>query len=418
MPSTYSKFFAPKIAHGGVKGKRLVKSAISSAIPVPVLPTSIPTEDRLRYLSAMASLGTSLTGTVASWKVYILAYTAMLFPSLEKAFPREIYAPIAIPPETVTAVLGAFNGLEAMPEEYDQEELHEAEVAFNKLSLGPGLPMGSSLMKTRFLPEEAAAKVIASHYSVLLFIAGKRIDSEDHSALTRNRPDALIRKAHMEQEPQLLTGNLRMSDKSHNELNSAWQELAALRGVIFPTFAEFAADTTDEVQDLIYTTMHLLRFSGMQHAKIVHGFLGAFPWAREVPALRSAIAKFDESVVAAAGYPIHIQPYVKLIYGDKAEIFPRKEMEVLISCAVAASQETSPDIVNFYSTDAFSPIVEAFMTERERRGHVRTLTLRAQEASLKSKIGITGGEQGSDEEDEEEFYQIPEEEHEDEDIAA
>ncbi|UNQ74998.1 ORF2 [Fusarium oxysporum mymonavirus 1] len=386
-PST-QQFFSPQNQTPGGRQKRLLKSAISSAIPIPVLPQSVSVDDRVKYLATMAALGTSISADIAQWKVYILAYTLMLFPQFERSIQRDIYAPVVMTAETIAAVIHAYDDLSAMPETYDADDLHEAEIAFNETVVGPGLPLPNPAAKTRYLPEETTAKILASHYSILLFIAGKRIDTEDHTPLTKNRPDALIRKAHLAAEPQLLTGCLRFSDKSHSELNSAWQELAALRALIFPAFAEFSSEATDDIQDLIYTTMHLLRFSGMQHAKIVHGFLGAYPWARDVPALRSAIAKFDESIIAAAGYPTAIQPYVKLIYGDKSEIFPRKEMEVLISCAVAATQDTSPDIVNFYNSDAFNPIVEAFMAERDRRGEVRTLTLKAQEANLRAQVSL------------------------------
>lgn len=386
-----------------------MKSAISSAIAIPTLPSSTSVGDRLKYLAAMALIGTNRGGSVSAWKVYILAYTVMLFPRIEQSLPREIYSPVPIPQETITATLQAFSGILSIPEDYDEEDLHQAERVMNTTRIGPGLPLPDPDCMSRYLSNEAAPKVIASHYSILLFIAGKRIEGDDHSALTQNRPQALIKKAHLPADPELLIGCLRFSDEAHLLLNSAWQELAALRGIVFPTFAEFSSEATDEVQDLIYTTMHLLRYSGMQHAKIVHGFLGAYPWARDVPQLRTSIAKFDESIIAAAGYPSKIQPYVKLIYGDKTEIFPRKEMEVLISCAVASMADTSPDIVNFYNSDAFTPIVDAFLAERDRRGDVRKLNLLVTEADLKKRLVSGGVILQTEEQSEEEFYEDPEE---------
>jgi len=383
------------------QGGRAVKPSISQALPVPFLPASTGQEDRVRYIAFLALCGTSKTESVTAWKLYIVSYTLALFPMFEGQLDRTIYSPVPITPEVLQSISLAMTNLDGMIWEENTETLSAQERALNALSAGPGLPQPDPEAWSRYILEEAQPKILVCHYAILLFMAGKRVDGSDHTPLTRARPEALIKKSHLPVNPELLMGSIRFSDESHVQINNAWQELALLRSLCFTSFAEYEQDATNDLQDIIYTTMHLLKYSGMQHAKIVNGFLQAYPWAREVPALRTAISKFDQSILSAARYPKKVQPYIKLIYGDKADIFPRKEMEVLISCAVSASEETSPDIVNFYTSEAFTSIVEAFMAERSRRGNVRTLTLRADEHSLLSKLGHLDITPATEEEEEE-----------------
>lgn len=197
MAPAHSKFFSPDVTHGASKGKRLVKSALSSAIPVPVLPTTMNVQDRMKFLAVMASVGTSEEESVASWKVYILAYTLMLFPAIEGMLPRDIYAPIPISTEGIETVIRAYDALEQIPDDYEADELHEHETAFIQTVVAPGVPRPGGTCLPRYLREETTRKIIACHYSILLFMAGKRVDGADHSSLTRARPEALIKKAHL-----------------------------------------------------------------------------------------------------------------------------------------------------------------------------------------------------------------------------
>jgi len=214
-------------------------------------------------------------------------------------------------------------------------------------------------------------KVLACHYSLVLFLAGKRVDGSDHTSMTVKRPKALRDKAHLGASVGFLDGALRLSDTSHLLINNAWAEMSILRSTCITEFAAFSASDTDFIQDIVYTTMHLLQFSGMQHAKITHGFLKAYDWVVEVPSLRNSLGIFVGSVKAMAKYPGEIQPYLKVIYGDKVDVFPRKELEPLVACALAVGREIDENLKDFFSSGEYAAIVEAFMDERERRRTIR-----------------------------------------------
>jgi hypothetical protein len=189
-----------------------------------------------------------------------------------------------------------------------------------------------------------------------------------------------------------LEGELRLSDESHLAINNAWAEMSQLRALVFTEYAHYNASETDMAQDIVYTTMHLLKFSNMAHAKITFDFLRAYPWAVEVPALRTSIGIYLDSIKVASSMDQNLFPYVKLIYGDKSNVFPRKELEPLVACATTVNQATQTSLADFYRSNAFNPIVEAFIIEKERRENIRDLTLRKQESELKDYENSDDGE--------------------------
>jgi hypothetical protein len=377
-----SNLFAPTSFQQGQKKGPSIKSVLISSISVPVLPDTIAPEVRMKFLTAMTAVASSKTVSLQEWKVYIAAYTLMLFPAMGKDLPRDSVRPTPISTEQITSFVNMYDSIKADPSYAEDTPPVAAETFFTSAPIMPGLPLMDSSVQMRHIQWEEHYKVVACHYAIVLFLAGKRIEGDDHSPITQKRPDALMRKAHLDGEYAVLNGPYRISDVGHVLINSAWAELTSLRIYCIKAFATFEAEGTDEVQDLIYTTMHLLKYSNMNHAKIANNFIAAYPWVHEVPALKSSLVIFVDSVKAADQYDSAVRPYVKLMFGDKANIFPRKEMEPLIACAVAATQDVNPTLAQFYTSDDYAGIVDAFLEERDRRSHIRDLKVKMEEAEL------------------------------------
>jgi len=393
-----SAFFSPSSGVRKTKAGGPIKTALSTAIAVPVLPSDASEETRLKFLLGIAATGASESPGIEAWKVYIAAYSVCIVPPLQARLTQGIYRFVPLSAEAVTAYLARYDALSTIPDDHPEEAFHAHETSFWSTPVMPGFPPLPANKLYRFLPWEENGKVSVCHYSIVLFMAGKRVEGDDHTPITQKRPDAVIKKAHLEGEFELLKGSLRVSDIGHPCINSAWAESAILRSTCITAFSEYEASDTDVFQDIIYTTMHLLKYSGMQHAKIIHGFLQAYPWAAEVPSLRMSISTFHESAKAALKYDERMRPYVKLVLADKATIFPRKEMEPLIACAVSATEEVSPSLAAFYTSSDFVAIVEAFLAERDRRLNIRDMTLRAQEIELMDQVGHVE-EEGEEEEE-------------------
>jgi hypothetical protein len=311
--------------------------------------------------------GTSLTGTLVEWKSYLAGYTVLMTPSLAGMLPQATYTRVVIPESQMTTIRQAHQTFFSILQDTDVAPTPEQKQAYANRGFPAGIPTPNTVLPWEEAYGEVDPKVIACHFAIVLFLAGKRIEGSDHTPITVKRPEALRSKAHFKDVIGFLDGSLRLSDPSHPILNSAWAESSALRAKCFTEYSQFAHMETDIIQDLIYTTMHLLKYSGMQHAKITYGFLQAYPWVVEMPALRAAVATYMESVQAASKYPEHVQPYIKLIYADKAGLFPRNELEPLVECALDVAKKTTPTLQEFYTSDNYASVVDAFNRERQKR---------------------------------------------------
>lgn len=363
--------FSP--SSGQTKGRRgpLMPIAFVDRITVPVLPANTSDDNRMAYGFLLMCCGTSESTSAKEWKTYVAAYTATVAPGLVARFPGSSYLAVPMTDTQVAAVGQSYIALKTAVESGDVGAVTAEAVRIGASPIAPGLPKINSALDWTEAEGEWITKILICHYSIVLFAAGKRIEGTDHSALSKARPEALRKKAHFPDICGFLDGPLRLSDTSHLQINNAWAEMSGLRALVITEFSRYSQSETDFSQDLIFTTMHLLRFSGMQHARLTMDFLRAYPWAFEIPALRGPISIYIESIRAAARYDEGIQPFIKLIYGDKAAVFPRKDLEPLVACAVACATEASEALRDFYVSNDYSTIVEAFLEERERRQKIR-----------------------------------------------
>jgi len=370
-----------------VSTKRVVRSAPSTAftsrLVIPVLPDSATELDRAAMAWFMMVTGTSATTDLASWKVYIAMYSVFMVPSLGGKLPPNLFLRAVMSQERMLALRGAYTRLMLTFEESEDLPGEGPNQAYMAVARTPGLPQADTSLSWGLGYAERHPKIYASHYSIVLFLLSKRVEGENHDAISQKRPEALRKKAHIDDVCAFLDGDLRPSDESHLGINNAWAESAALRAVCLEEFSYFSQTETDITQDLIYTSMHLMRFGGMQHAKITYSFLKAYPWAVEVPALKGPIGVYIDSIKASNKFPERVRPYIKLIYGDKVGLFPRNELDMLVACAVAVNKETNPTLQDFYVSDQFGAVVEAFMDERDRRALIR-------QKEINDKLGVRG----------------------------
>lgn len=377
-----STVFAPSANVHRAKKTGLAPISFGDKVTVPVLPQGSTDATRLNVAVYMMMIGTSVSATTQMWKSYVACYVCLVTPTFAAGLSPSAFTRTEMSPSQVLALNNAMNDLRKAFDNNDEDAADAASVTIKGTALIPGLPTVNPTCDLLASSAEWQNKVILCHYSLVLFLAGKRVDGDDHSQITQARPLALRGKAHISEPLEFLEESLRLSDESHLAINNAWAEMSQLRSLVFSEYAYYSASDADMGQDLIYTTMHLLKFSNMAHAKITYDFLRAYPWAVEVPALRTSIGIYTDSVNAAKQMDLTLFPYVKLIHGDKAGIFPRKELEPLVACAATVNQATQASLSDFYRSNAFNPIVEAFLEEKDRRERIRDLGLKKQEKDL------------------------------------
>ncbi|TQS38262.1 hypothetical protein Golomagni_01238 [Golovinomyces magnicellulatus] len=209
-------------------------------------------------------------------------------------------------------------------------------------------------------------KSLYAHLALVIFLAGKKIEDINRTAITIARPKALIEKYRIP-GIAILNGPAMISNHGHLFIHQAYIEMTKFTGECFKEFSNYTTSTTNLYQDIINVNVTLLRFANMQHAAIINRFIGAYPWVSEISELRQCLTIYASSVQALCKMPPALQPYVKLIYGDKSGIFPRKELGPLIACALEVEKEINETLKNYHHDDQFGEIVKKFRILRQMK---------------------------------------------------
>jgi len=377
-----STSFSPASGFQKAGKSTLAPTSFSEKTAYYSLPDECPEETKLLFAKYLAYCGTSEVTNLFKWKSWITTWVCVITPAFASRLPPINFRKIEVGAQALPNLVKQMGDLERALDAEDRDAVDLAGAAISDNKDFPLLPPVKAGINFGLGNGEWTGKVALCYYALVIFLAGKRIEGDDHSQITDARPKALRGKAHITEPLDFLEGDLRISDKAHLSLNNAWSELGQLRGVVFREYASYDSDESDTSKDIIWTSMHLLRYSNMAHALITFNFLRAFPWATEVPALMTSIAIYTSSLKEAEKIEPKMFPFIKLIYGDKSGLFPRKEMEPLIACAKDALESTNSTLSDFYTNAAFNPIVEAFREERARRENIRDLHLQKREKEL------------------------------------
>lgn len=372
-----ARMFAPK-AYAPSARKTLMRTALVERTVVYVMPEDLSDKEKLMVGLVFMLMGTAQSATLSSWKSYICSYTCFLLPEMRGKLPADSYATTSLTRAAVAPMLALVeqymdNGLA----EEDQNALPDEGLI--GVTLHSGLPAAAALSGYKWCGAEATMKHVYSHYSMIVFLAGKIITDVNREAITDRRPAAIIGKCNLDPLTLTLNGALRLSDASHTYINAAWSEMTVFRAVCFLEFMNYASMEVNFAQDIIYTSVHLLRYTGLSHARFSYKLIKANPWVKDFPPLQSSYTVFEDSLRESMKIPAMLQPYIKLIFADKSNLFPRKEMEPLVACAVAIEQQMYDTVQQFYRSDRYTAIVDLFLAERQRRSatslqkHVTTL---------------------------------------------
>jgi hypothetical protein len=324
-------------------------------------------ESVLDIALACAVACTSTNPSPGLWKNLLATYTNVLFEGILNRLPKDQFVPVKISTEQVALLRSEFIRLDteadALP---DDNATGLPAGAFSGFVLPWDLPSPDASAVAGWTTYCRDEKVLYAHYALLIFLAGKQINDKNREAITVARPRALIQKFKIE-ATAILSGPMRISNHAHAAINQAWLEMSSLKAQCFREFSTYSHSSTTLGQDILLTNVNLMRFAQMQHATMIHKFLLAYPWASEMSALRQAISIYHDSLTAALKIQDHLQPFIKVIWGDKSGIFPRKELGPLIAVALDTEKEVHETLANYYSDERFVSVVEAFREERARR---------------------------------------------------
>lgn len=363
-----ARMFAPR-AYAPQASRTLMKTRLVKKTMIYTFPADLSEEELMSTGLAFMLMGTNTTASLEEWKSYVCSYTCFLIPEMRGKLATENYAYTAISKAAIAPVL---TRLQAYIDKglVGEEDNNLSDTGLVNITLHAGLPAASAPGGYKWAGAEATMKHIYAHYSLIVFLAGKIITDVNRAAITENRPGAIIGKCNLDEETLTLVGALRLSDASHVYIHAAWAEMTTFRAACFLEFMNYASMNVNFAQDIIYTSVHLLRYTGLTHARFAYKLLKANPWVREFPPLQGSVTVFEDSLRESMKVPSLLQPYLKLIFADKSNLFPRKEMEPLVACAVAIEEQMSDTVQQFYRSDKYAAIVDLFMDERQQRSTV------------------------------------------------
>lgn len=390
-----NNMFSPALGSIGTRSKKsTVTTRLTTPIKYYVSEGKMNRDTIMDMAFACTVSATSESTTLDQWKNLIATFTNTLFDGIVTKLPKDQYQMVKLSDADIAKLRQSFVTLDNATDAIIDDNSTGLPVgAFGGFYPSWDLPIPSQSVAGGWGTYSRSEKTLYAHYALVVFLAGKKITNDNRTAITVARPKALIGKFTIE-GVETLNGLLKMSNVAHEMIFQAWLEMSSLKAECFREFSSYTASQTSLGQDIILTNITLMRFAQMNHATIIHKFLLAYPWASELPYLRQPLTLYMDSLAAAAKMPASLQPFIKIIWGDKSGLFPRKDLGALIAVALDTEKEVNETLSSYYSDERFASIVEAFRDDRDRR------------VTKKNKIGhetvVVAEENETDEEAEEE----------------
>lgn len=376
--SAFSALSDSRAAQDGVR----LTSAFKSTTVLNLIPASTPEKIRQFICAIWMTCLKSVDTDIELWNSLLLSLSVALLPDSQKLIAAKAIQIREISHTEITAiveyrdnlielssVLPELNGenivtdqgvllYEGLPTEL-KEKFKGYEQAAQSVPIPASFPEENRAPVGLWLFTATKTEVLYGVYSLIAFLAGKTITEENKSAIESRRPAAIENKYGCKNS-ELLTGKFKMSRQAHEGFNRSWTILAEFRKNMFDSFTTFSHQESDLGLSVIWTTVKLMEYAGMQHTQLIHSLLRTYPWVINVPALRSSVQAYIVSLKEFVKIPPHLRPYYKVMHGDKSTLFQRKHMEPLIAVAVHHLADNRPEIANYYTATGSKAVIAAF----------------------------------------------------------
>lgn len=305
--------------------------------------------------------GTSPSEDRQEWRNYIATLVCLCFPDIrQKIVDNAAYEESFLSDEMLTLLMTWYDTYTTLSEAGDDVDL-KAEIitTANAMVLPLSLPVGKASASAT-LSDVCDFEAIYGHLSLVLFLAGKRIDEKNRAAITAKRPGAIERKYYNSRAIASLTGALALSNNAHAQIHAAFAHLSHMRIVTFEMVAGFNQQNGDPRAEVVATNTRLMRFSGMQQAAIIDAFLSSHEEAFSVPMLAPAIASYTASLVDLAKVPDAVRPYFKIMYADATRAFNRNDVSHLICVALDDAIALNPTLGQYNKPPNYAEVVASY----------------------------------------------------------
>lgn len=332
--------------------------------------TKLSDDAKLSVLAFLTVYGRSESISPSSWATWTFSYLNLAFPDFQERAKFENdreYTFKPLPAVYVQAIVD----LASAAEDYDDEHPEIYAETVRAVPVIPGLPEVPKDTQY-YAPDLAATATIQSVYgyaALLLFLAGKRINDKNTTTITERRPGNL-RDAYNIPEPATysLLGEGKMGSTAHSFVSQAWVTYSHMRVAVISEVARFQAGAS-LAQRIVYTIVKMMEYAGMQQATFIHEFLQAMPQSVDYSCIRPSLNAYTTSLREVAAAPGYLQPYYKIIHGERTRAFHRNSILTLSACATAYKKYTTPSMRNFNLGEGATQAVNMYDAEATRKGH-------------------------------------------------
>lgn len=352
MPATVTQSTLPTFATGALK-------QIITAYYFP-----LTTTDRQKrcVMAALTLCGRFPDNRPTSWQSFVLTWTFCALPEVVAQCKQDSgvvdYRIEELPDLFITQCENAALAQGA------------ADTAGDKfVTFPPALPNASTLAITAELINAARVEGLYAYYAMVVFIMGKSISPENVTAISKKRPDALMRKRSVNESAYILIGDGKIDPSCYRFIQSGWIRSTKPRILIVTHLAKLnASENRSEVLDPISVNMDMLKNAGQSYIYYINELLIACPWCIEIPALRSSFAYYARMVNVIASQPTWMQPFHKLAMQDNSKIVRRRDIEPLIGVATFFAGQTKKSMNQYRINEGVVPTVIAFRQLAESKG--------------------------------------------------
>jgi hypothetical protein len=233
------------------------------------------------------------------------------------------------------------------------------------------LPNASTVAMTPDIVDASQVEGLYAYYAMIIFIMGKSLSPTNIAAISKNRPDALMRKRTLEASRYILTGEGKIDPGNYRFVQSGWIRSTRPRIAIVQQLAKLnASEGRSEIFDSISVNMDMLKNSGQSYVYYINELLIACPWCLHIPALRSSYAYYVRMVNVIASHPVSFQPFYKLAMQDAAKTVRRRDVEALIGVSTFYAAQTRKSMNLYRVSEGILPVVKAFRLLAESHGIV------------------------------------------------
>lgn len=343
----------------GAPGLRF--TSVRQSIPIYYAPEgSTPGAVRAVW-AALTLCGKSDDDRPQAWQTWVFSMAALAFPDVIRMIRHDGAA--------VDYVLTPF------PEQFivsatDAVRYHAADQDGPTFVTFPAdLPDASTIPHTKELVSASELEGLYAYFSMTVFILGKSVGPDNLTALTENRPNAIIRKRGLEGCAYILTGDGKIDPKNYNHVKSGWVRSTRPRIQTIRLLAALVdTDQRSEIYDSLVINMTMLKNANQTYLYHIHDVLRACPWSLEIPAVAAAYSNYARMIREIHAEPSYYRPYYKLAMQDASKHVKRRGLEALIGIATAFAFQTNKSMNKYRIPEGSIHIVDQFLAMGRARG--------------------------------------------------